>query len=125
MSTAAKKSGGTRPRVVMLVDESRPHLSRAGRRVAAVVEQHVEVVALEDFNGELPSRQYRFCDRAGWRWLDAPRCPSAGVSAAADSGGESGASWVPGRLQPELPPELLPQIAAGEYRVISHSDVRV
>lgn len=120
MSTAAKKSKGTRPRVLMLVDESRPHLRERAVELRPLVEQHMDVVALEDISSDLPTNDVDFAIVLGGDGSMLRAAHRLGYQQLPILGVNLGHLGFLADLQPELLPELLPQVAAGEYRVNSH-----
>ncbi len=120
MAASSKKPNKSRPRVLMLVDESRPHLRKRALELQPLVEEHVDVAGLVDIAGDLPIGDVDFAIVLGGdgSMLRAAHC--LGYEQLPILGVNLGHLGFLADSQPELLPQLLPLVAAGQYRVISH-----
>ncbi|NOY30162.1 MAG: NAD(+)/NADH kinase [Planctomycetes bacterium] len=110
-----------RPRVLMLADAAKPEIQQRAAELRPVLEKYVEVVAVvDDFSAGLPSVEVDFSVVLGGdgsmlraaHAMEYQQLPVLGVNL--------GRLGFLADVQPEQLDELLPQVVAGEYRVVSH-----
>lgn len=116
-----ERSNGSRPRAILLVDGTRPHLVERAGKLRAVVEQHLEVVAtVNDFNVPFATDGADFAIVFGGdgsilraaRQMAYDQIPVLGVNL-----GRLG--FLAG-IQPEDLDEVLPQVLGRRHRIVSH-----
>lgn len=120
-ATAATKTGQRRLRAILLVDGSRPALAERAADLRKTIERNVDVAAaVDDLSRPLPAvgadllivfggdgSMLRAARQMGYEQL-----PVIGVNL--------GRLGFLADVQPEELDEILPQIVAGEYRVVRH-----
>ena len=123
MTAPAKSDSATprRPRAVLLVDGSRPALVERAGKLRSVVEKNLEVVAtVDDLNAPFTTHDADFAIVFGGdgsilraaRQMAYEQIPVLGVNL-----GRLG--FLAG-IQPEDLDEVLPQVVAGNHRVVKH-----
>jgi len=119
MSTNA--SSKKRPRVLMLADAAKPQIQRRVAELRPVLEKYVDVVAVvDDFSVELPSVEAEFAVVLGGDGSMLRAAHAMGYQQLPVLGVNLGRLGFLADVQPEQLEELLPQVVAGEYRVVSH-----
>ncbi|MDZ4658363.1 MAG: NAD(+)/NADH kinase [Bythopirellula sp.] len=111
-----------RPRILMLADADRPRIREQAVALRPMVEQHVEVVDLIDnfVATELETDNIDFAMVLGGDGSMLRAAHLLGYEQLPILGVNLGRLGFLADLQPEQLPEVLPRVAAGEYRVISH-----
>lgn len=118
--TAAQPT--VRPRVLMLADANRPSIRERALELRPLVEKHVEVVDLiDDFTAtDVETDNIDFAIVLGGDGSMLRAALLLGYEQLPILGVNLGRLGFLADLQPEQLPEVLPRVAAGEYRVISH-----
>lgn len=110
-----------RPRILMLADANRPQIRERALELRPLVEQHVEVVELvDDFTQNVATDGIDFAMVLGGDGSMLRAAHLLGYEQLPIIGVNLGRLGFLADLQPEQLPEVLPRVAAGEYRVISH-----
>lgn len=121
MTTASTSEISRRPRVLMLADANRPQIRERALEMRPLVEKHVEVVDLvDDFSGSVTTAGIDFALVLGGDGSMLRAAHLLGYEQLPILGVNLGRLGFLADLQPEQLPEVLPRIAAGEYRVSSH-----
>lgn len=105
----------------MLADANRPQIRERALELRPLVEQHVEVVDLvDDFTQNVATDGIDFAMVLGGDGSMLRAAHLLGYEQLPIIGVNLGRLGFLADLQPEQLPEVLPRVAAGEYRVISH-----
>ena len=121
MAAAQKSIKTKRLRVLMLADADRPQIRERAVELRPLVEQHVEVVDLiDDFATDVATENIDFAMVLGGDGSMLRAAHLLGYEQLPILGVNLGRLGFLADLQPEQLPEVLPRVAAGEYRVISH-----
>lgn len=118
---ASHLRNAARPRAVLLVDGSRPALAEKAADLRAIVEPQLEITAtVDDLNGPLPPIDADLAIVFGGdgsilrsaRLFGHDQIPLLGVNL--------GRLGFLADIQPEDLDDVLPQVAAGQYRIVRH-----
>ncbi len=121
MAAAQKSPTAKRPRVLMLADADRPRIRERALELRPLVEKHVDVVALiDDFTTDVATENIDFAMVLGGDGSMLRAAHLLGYEQLPILGVNLGRLGFLADLQPEQLPDVLPRVAAGEYRVISH-----
>jgi NAD+ kinase len=105
----------------MLADANRPQIRERALELRPLVEKHVDVVALvDDFTKDVDTNDIDFAMVLGGDGSMLRAAHLLGYEQLPILGVNLGRLGFLADLQPEKLPEVLPQIAAGDYHVISH-----
>ena len=105
----------------MLADGARPQIRQRATELRTLVERHVEVLALvDDFSAELATEEIDFAIVFGGDGLMLRAAHLLGYRQLPILGVNLGHLGFLADLQPEQLAQVLPQVAAGAYQVISH-----
>jgi len=105
----------------MLADAAKPQIQQRVAELRPILEKHVEVIALiDDFSVELPTDEVDFAVVLGGDGSMLRAAHAMGYQQLPVLGVNLGNLGFLADLQPEQLDELLPQVVAGEYQVISH-----
>ncbi|MCG8449993.1 MAG: NAD(+)/NADH kinase [Pirellulales bacterium] len=110
-----------RPRILILADADRSDIQERAAELRPVLEKHVDVVAMvDDFAAELPEERIDFAVVLGGdgSMLRAAHC--MGYHQLPVLGVNLGHLGFLADIQPEQLEQVLPQLAAGDYRVVHH-----
>jgi NAD+ kinase len=117
MSPAAAK----RPRVVMLVDTSRPQLKDRADELRPQLEAHFDVVSLvDDFSAALPTGDADLVVVLGGDGSILRAAHQMGYHQLPVLGVNLGRLGFLADVRPEQLDEVLPRVVAGDYTVVSH-----
>jgi NAD+ kinase len=117
----AATSKTRRPRILMLADANRPQIRERALELRALVEKYVDVVALvDDFTKDVDTNDIDFAMVLGGDGSMLRAAHLLGYEQLPILGVNLGRLGFLADLQPEQLPAILPQIAAGDYHVISH-----
>ncbi len=105
----------------MLADADRPEIRKRAVELRSMVEEHVEVVDLiDDFATDVATENIDFAMVLGGDGSMLRAAHLLGYEQLPIVGVNLGRLGFLADLQPEQLPDVLPRVAAGEYRVISH-----
>ena len=121
MTTTTQTESSQRLRVLMLADANRPQIREQALELRPLVEEHVEVVDLvDDFTRQVSTEGIDFALVLGGDGSMLRAAHLLGYEQLPILGVNLGRLGFLADLQPEQLPEVLPQVVAGNYRVISH-----
>jgi len=110
-----------RPRVLMLADAAKSKIHERVAELRPVLEKYVDVVGVvDDFSGELPAAEADLAVVLGGDGSMLRAAHAIGYRQLPVLGVNLGRLGFLADVQPERLDELLPQVVAGEYRVVSH-----
>jgi NAD+ kinase len=116
-----KPASGKPLRAILLVDGSRPQLADRAADLRAIIERNVEVAAaIDDFSKPLPGVQADIVVVFGGDGSILRAARQMGYNQLPVVGVNLGRLGFLADIQPEDLDEVLPQIVAGEYRVVRH-----
>ncbi len=114
-------NSGKRPRVLMLAHATKPRIQERAAKLMPVLEKHLDIVAtVEDFSCELPTEKTDFVVVLGGDGSMLRAARAMGYNQKPVLGINLGHLGFLADLQPEHLETLLPQVVAGDYRVIPH-----
>ena len=110
-----------RPRVLLLAHATRPQIQKRVAALLPTLEKHLEIVAtVEDFSCELPTGDIDFVVVLGGDGSMLRAARAMGYCQKPTLGINLGHLGFLADLQPEKLDTLLPQVVAGDCRVVSH-----
>jgi NAD+ kinase len=108
-------------RAILLVDGSRPALSERAAHLRSIIERHVQVAAaVEDFSQPLPDVQADLVVVFGGDGSILRAARQMGYQQLPVLGVNLGRLGFLADIQPEDLDDILPQVVAGQYRVVRH-----
>lgn len=110
-----------RPDVMMLFDGSRPQMKERAEALRPVLERYLNVVeTIDNFSGELPNAEVEFAVVLGGDGSILRAAHLMGYRQLPVLGVNLGRLGFLADLMPEVLDEVLPLVADGSYRVVSH-----
>jgi len=117
----AKPDKNSRPRVLMLAHANKPGIEDRVAKLRPLLEKHFDIVAtVEDFSCALDTEDIDFVIVLGGDGSMLRAAHAMGYCQKPVLGVNLGHLGFLADLQPEQLEELLPRVAAGEYRIVSH-----
>jgi len=121
MNYSSSRPADTRPRVLMLDQNSKPRIQERAAELHSLLEKHVDIVAtVDDFSDELPSDDCEFVVVLGGDGSILRAAHAMGYRQKPVLGVNLGHLGFLADIQPENLEAMLPQVVAGNYRVVSH-----
>jgi len=120
-TTEKQEHAAARPRVLMMAHAAKPGLQERVAELLPILQQYVDVVAtVEDFSCELPSDEVDFVVVLGGDGSMLRAARAMGYCQKPVLGINLGHLGFLADMQPDQVESLLPLVAAGDYRVVSH-----
>jgi NAD+ kinase len=121
MAAKTSPASDNRLRAVLLVDGTRPALADRAAHLRSIIERHVQVAAaVDDFSQPLPDVQADLVVVFGGDGSILRAARQMGYHQAPVLGVNLGRLGFLADIQPEDLDDILPQVVAGEYRVVRH-----
>jgi len=123
MAAPSKRSSSSanRLRAILLVDGSRQALADRAAHLRSIIERRLDIVAVvDDFSKPLPATEADLAVVFGGDGSMLRAARQMGFEQLPVLGVNLGRLGFLADIQPEDLDEILPQIAAGEYRIVSH-----
>src|SRR4051812_21152044 len=119
MAAKTSPASDNRLRAVLLVDGTRPALADRAAHLRSIIERHVQVAAaVDDFSQPLPDVQADLVVVFGGDGSILRAARQMGYHQAPVLGVNLGRLGFLADIQPEDLDDILPQVVAGEYRVV-------